>query len=45
MTTFDILVPLVALGFGLGAAWYARWAAKRFDREHNDSRLGRHPAE
>jgi hypothetical protein len=41
MTAFDILVPLMAIVFALGAAWVARQATKRFDEKHGHH----HPAE
>lgn len=31
MTTYDIAVPLIALGFGLASVLYVRWASIRLD--------------
>lgn len=42
MMAYDIIVPLVALGVALGAAFVARQATKRFDEKHGGHQ---HPAE
>lgn len=40
MTTFEFIVPLIALALGGVAVLYVRWLDRRFDREDP-----RHPAE
>ena len=43
MTGFDIAVLGSALGIGLVAILYVRWASERFDEAHRKGQ--RHPAE
>jgi|GEM_PF-5178139 len=43
MTGFDIAVLGSAVGIGLVAALYVRWASERFDEAHGKGK--RHPAE
>ena len=33
MTPYEIQVPLIALGIGIGSLVYVRWLSRRLDRE------------